>query len=193
MLLIRSIRSFAALLVAVGAASCATTSVPEMSVSEANAQITAGYRLAAGDKLRITVFDEPSLTGEFQIGSTGDLSMPLIPRLPAQGRDAEAMASAIASALSEGGYVLAPRVAVEVMQYRPVYILGEVSNPGEYPHTGELTFLQAVAKAGGFTPRADKSSVILQRAGGAGRLVKLGDTPLLVAPGDTMIVREAFF
>lgn len=193
MLLSRPVGYTAALLLAASLASCATTSVPEMSVSEANAQITNGYRLAAGDKLRVTVFDEPSLTGEFQVGSAGELALPLIQSLPVVGQSSEQVAIAIASALSKGGYVLEPRVAVEVIQYRPVYILGEVSKPGEYPHTGELTFLQAVAKAGGFTPRADKGSVIVQRSGGAGRLVKLGETPLLVAPGDTMIVREAFF
>ena len=86
-----------------------------------------------------------------------------------------------------------PRVAVEVMQYRPIYVLGEVGRPGEYPYANELTFLQAVAKAGGFTARANKDSVVLQRAGAAERLVELGDAPLMVAPGDTVIVREAFF
>jgi len=179
--------------VAATLAGCSTTSIPALSVNEANSQVRTGYLLAAGDKLKVTVFDEPSLTGEFLVGSGGDLALPLIQPVSVVGQSAEAVAKTVAAALSQGGYVLEPRVSVEVMQYRPVYILGEVSNPGEYPHTGELTFLQAVAKAGGFTPRADKGTVILQRPGEADRLVRLGETPLIVAPGDTMIVREAFF
>lgn len=175
-------------------AACASTArPPAMSVAEANAQVRQDYALAAGDKLKVTVFDEPNLTGEYQVGAGGDLALPLIDAIGAEGRSAEELAAEIASKLAEGGYVLEPRVAVEVLQYRPIYVLGEVGRPGEYPYSNELTFLQAVAKAGGFTPRADKGSVVLQRAGAAERLVELGPAPLMVAPGDTVIVREAFF
>jgi protein involved in polysaccharide export with SLBB domain len=172
---------------------CASTDVPAASVSEANSLVHNGYVLSAGDKVKITVFDEPSLTGEFQVGSGGELALPLIEPLPVAGRSPSDVAAEITSALADGGYVLEPRVSVEMLQYRPVYILGEVSNPGEYPYTGELTFLQAVAKAGGFTPRADKGRVVLQRAGTGDRLIELGESPLMVAPGDTLIVRQSFF
>lgn len=174
-------------------ASCAAATPPALSVAEANSQVRQGYLVAAGDKLKVTVFDEPNLTGEYLIGASGELAFPLLEAIPAEGRSADQIAAALTSALADGGYVLDPRVAVEVLQYRPIYILGEVGRPGEYPYTGELTYLQAVAKAGGFTPRADKGAVILQRAGGTGRLIELEDAPLMVAPGDTMIVREAFF
>jgi polysaccharide export outer membrane protein len=174
-------------------ASCTTTQLPRMSVTEANSQIHEGYVLTAGDRLKVTVFDEPNLTGEYQVGARGDLALPLIDAIEAEGSSPEDLAATIAAALAEGGYVLDPRVAVEVMQYRPIYVLGEVGRPGEYPYANELTFLQAVAKAGGFTARANKDSVVLQRAGAAERLVELGDAPLMVAPGDTVIVREAFF
>lgn len=172
---------------------CSQSDLPAVSVGQANAQVSSGYALAAGDKIRVTVFDEPSLTGEYQVGTGGELALPLIEPLSVAGRSSTQVAAEITSALANGGYILEPRVSVEMLQYRPVYILGEVSKPGEYPYTGELTFHQAVAKAGGFTPRADKGRVILQRNGEGGRLIVLGESPLMVAPGDTLIVRQAFF
>src|SRR3954468_8166856 len=106
---------FGASAVAMALAACSTTQVPRMSVTEANAQLHQGYLLAAGDKLKVTVFDEPNLTGEYQVGARGDVALPLIDAIPAEGSSPEDLAERIAAALAEGGYVLDPRVAVEVM------------------------------------------------------------------------------
>ena len=179
---------------AMALAGCAASSLPTIGVADANAAMSQGYRVSGGDKIRVSVFDEPTLTGEYDIGLDGGLSLPLLGTIPAQGKSAEQLAQAIAAALSEGGYVNDPRVAVDVAMHRPFFILGEVQAPGEYPYAGDLTVEQAIAKAGGYTPRAARSEVVLRRASWAEpRRIKLGTAPLLIAPGDTIRVEEAFF
>lgn len=193
-----AIRRLALLFAAIGSglllASCASSNLSLVSAAEANAGLNQGYRIAGGDKLKVSVFDEPTLTGEFGVGLNGGLSLPLIAPMQASGLAPEQLATKIAAVLAEGGFVLSPRVTVEVSQHRPFYILGEVAAPGEYPYIGDLTVEQAIAKARGFTPRANKSEVVLRRQGWAeGKRVRLGTTPLLIAPGDTITVQEAFF
>lgn len=194
----RVISRFNFLLLALGGcflmASCAASDLPLMSAADANAGLAQGYRIADGDKLKVTVFDEPTLTGEFGVGLDGSLSLPLIASMEASGQTPNELAAKITSALAAGGYVLSPRVSVEVSQHRPFYILGEVNAPGEYPYIGDLTVDQAIAKAKGYSPRANKSEVVLQRHGWTeGRRVRLDSAPLLIAPGDTIKVQEAFF
>lgn len=175
-------------------ASCTGTSLPTISAAAANAQLAAGYQVGAGDQLRVTVFDEPELTGEFTVGEEGHLALPLIESIDVSGMSPAQLGEAVAERYLTGGYVLSPRVSVEVLVYRPFYILGEVNQPGEYAYSDALTLEQAVAKAGGFTPRADRGSVILTRQDwGDSRRVELDGPPLEIAPGDTISVREAFF
>lgn len=193
-----AVREQTRLLVAIGSglllASCATSDLSLVSVAEANAGLSQGYRIAGGDKLKVSVFDEPTLTGEFGVGLGGSLSLPLIAPMQASGLAPDQLAARIAAALAEGGFVLTPRVTVEVSQHRPFYILGEVAAPGEYSYIGDLTVEQAIAKARGYTPRANKSEVVLRRHGwNEGKRVRLSTTPLLIAPGDTITVQEAFF
>lgn len=167
---------------------------PRVTVTESNHGLVSGYQVATGDKLRVTVFDEATLTGEYQVGDDGAVAMPLIDPVKATGLTTTELARAIADQLERGGYVLVPKVAVEVIQHRPFYILGEVAQPGEYPYSGDLTLNQAVAKAGGFTPRANKRVVKLQRESSQVAVrIKLDGTPLRIAPGDTIIIQEAFF
>lgn len=194
----RVLSRFAPLLPVIGAslfmASCATSDLPQVSVTDANAGLVQGYRIADGDKLRVTVFDEPTLTGEFGVGLDGSLSLPLIASMQASGQTPSELAAKITSSLAAGDYVLSPRVSVEVAQHRPFYILGEVNAPGEYPYIGDLTVDQAIAKAKGYSARANKSEVVLQRQGWTqGRRVRVDAAPLLIAPGDTITVQEAFF
>lgn len=178
---------------ALGLSGCASNDYPTSSVANANTTVSSGYAVAAGDNLKVTVFDEPSLTGEFLIDSAGNLAMPLIEKVPVAGRNPNEVAGLISSQLKAGGYVLDPKVSVEVLAYRPVYVLGEVAQPGEYPYSPDLTFFQAIAKAGGFTPRANKTMVVLQRsAWSTPRTIKLTDEPLIIAPGDTVIIEESF-
>jgi len=173
-------------------AGCATQNYPLVDVSEANARATQGMRLDAGDKVRVTVFDEPTLTGEYEIGTAGAVTMPLIADVSAAGSTPDQMAGAITAKLTQGGYVLNPHVAVDVMSYRPFYILGEVGKPGEYTYAGQMSLLQAIAKAGGFTPRANKGTVVvLRKSWGGGRKVVVGDPALIIMPGDTITITES--
>jgi len=165
-----------------------------LTASELNSELEGGYRVASGDKLRITVFDEPTLTGEYQVGVGGGLSVPLIDEVACNGLTPEQIASAISTKLKEGGYVLVPVVSVEILEHRPFYILGEVKTPGEYPYKGNLTFEQAVAIAGGFTPRANHGAIMLKREDWPNeRKVKIDGHALKIAPGDTIRVTESFF
>ena len=150
------------------------------------------YRLGSGDKVRVTTFGEEALTGEFFVGGSGKVAMPLVGELDAAGLTAREFQTRVETALKDG-YLRDPRVSVEVLTYRPFYILGEVTKPGEYPYTNGLTVLNAVATANGFTYRANKNKVFIKRADAA----KEEEYPLTsntqVAPGDTIRIGERFF
>jgi len=192
--LVRGIVATAILVAGVSVQVSAVAAAPPASAEQINSELKSGYQVAAGDKLRVTVFDEPTLTGEYVIGVGGELSLPLIDAIPARGQNPTGLAQLITEELKAGGYVLAPRVAVEIIEHRPFYILGEVKQPGEYPYSGDLTFEQAVARAGGFTPRANRRVIEMRRQDwSASQRVKLNGQALKIAPGDTITVRESFF
>jgi polysaccharide export outer membrane protein len=152
----------------------------------------ASYHLDAGDKLRVVVYGQEGLTNSYAIDAGGSITMPLIGAVPARGRTPAGLAGEIAARL-RNGYIREPSVAVEIESYRPFFILGEVSAPGQYPYVPNMTVESAVAIAGGFSPRAKRDVVTVTHteAGGSMRaMVPLG-TPL--APGDTVFVGERWF
>ena len=150
------------------------------------------YMLGSGDRLRVTVFDEDDLSGEYQVNDQGALSLPLLGQVQAAGRTVREFEAAITQKLADS-YLVNPRVSVEVLNYRPFFILGEVKNPASYPCVSGLTVINAVALAGGFTPRAAKHSIRLRRAGDPSSKEQEveDDTPIL--PGDVITVPERFF
>jgi polysaccharide export outer membrane protein len=150
------------------------------------------YRLGSGDKIRVITYGEESLTGEFQVGGSGKVSLPLVGEVDAAGLTARQFQSRVEAALKDG-YLKDPRVSVEVLNYRPFYILGEVSKPGEYPYTNGLTVLNAVATAEGFTYRANKNKVFIKRADGSREEEFPLTSTTQVAPGDTIRIGERFF
>jgi polysaccharide export outer membrane protein len=152
----------------------------------------AGYRLDAGDKLRVVVFGQEGLTNTYAIDAGGAITMPLIGSVPARGRTPAELASAITARL-RGGYIRDPSVAVEIEAYRPFFILGEVAAPGQYPYVPNMSVESAVAIAGGFSPRARRDYVTLTHtdASGSSRYVAPLGTPL--RPGDTVFVGERWF
>jgi polysaccharide export outer membrane protein len=150
------------------------------------------YRLGSGDKVRVTTFGEEALTGEFLVGGTGKVSMPLVGELDAAGLTAREFQSRVETALKEG-YLREPRVSVEVLSYRPFYILGEVTKPGEYPYTNGLTVQNAVATANGFTYRANTKKVFVRHAGSTSEEEVPLTSTTQVAPGDTIRIAERFF
>nr|WP_240609536.1 polysaccharide biosynthesis/export family protein [Phenylobacterium deserti] len=152
----------------------------------------ADYRLGSGDKIRVITFGEEALTGEFFVGGSGKVSFPLIGEVQAAGLSAPEFQRAVEAALKEG-YLKEPRVSVEVLNYRPFYILGEVTKPGEYPYTNGLTVLNAVATANGFTYRANTKKVFIKRANSDKEEELALTSSTQVAPGDTIRIAERFF
>lgn len=152
------------------------------------------YSLAAGDKLKITVFGEESLTADYVVSSAGDLSFPLLGDLAVGGKTLTQLQTEIARQLGQG-YLNDPRVSVEVLNYRPFYILGEVDRPGEYPFNYDLTVEQAVALAGGYSYRANTRKVFIRRADSdSEETYELGSSRrVFVAPGDTIRIGERYF
>lgn len=155
-------------------------------------QTTAGdYVLGSGDKVRIIVFGEQELSGEFDVSGAGKLSMPLIGAVQASGLTLQQLESEIARNLSDG-YLTNPRVSAEVLNYRPFYIIGEVTKAGQYPYTNGMTVMNAVAVAGGFSYRADSDVVYISRNGAPEQKFK-ATQDLKVLPGDTVRIPERFF
>lgn len=150
------------------------------------------YRLDTGDQLRIIVFGEEELSGEFVVDSSGGVSLPLIGQVDAEGLTLREFEGAVRQAL-QAGYLNDPRVNAEVLNFRPYYILGEVQEPGEYPYNSGLTVMNAVATAGGFTYRANTRVVYIKRAGSTRELEFTLTPETTVNPGDTVRVAERFF
>lgn len=179
---------------AIGLTGCASSNYGSVSAMSANNAVERGYALSAGETVKVGVFNEPSLTGEFVIGPDGKLALPLIGVVDAAGQTPSSLGTIISTRLSEGGYVLDPKVNVETLAFRPVYVLGEVQKPGEYSYSTDMTLFQAIAKAGGYTPRAAKNYVVLQRSSwDAPKRVELEESVLQIGPGDTIMVAESFF
>jgi polysaccharide export outer membrane protein len=176
---------------------CAQTPLPPGAESAPAAVVgapSAGgeYRLGVADKLRVIVYGEEALSGEYTVTSAGAVSFPLVGDVPAVGLTGSQFGDALTRRLADG-FLRQPRVAVEVLTYRPFYILGEVTQPGEYPYTNGLTILNAVATAKGFTYRADQRRVFLKRAGDAVEREVPLTANLIIQPGDTIRIRERFF
>ncbi|HJV43200.1 polysaccharide biosynthesis/export family protein [Caulobacter sp.] len=150
------------------------------------------YLLGPADKVRVTVYGEPSLSGEFFVTGSGLMSLPLIGEIKAGGMTVGQFQQAVQKALSDG-YLKDPRVSAEVLTFRPFYILGEVEKPGTYPYTSGLTVLNAVATAGGFTYRADKKNVWIKHNGETSEQKSELTPSIVVAPGDTIRLGERFF
>lgn len=150
------------------------------------------YTLGAGDKLRVVVFGQDGISNTYIVDAGGNVSLPLIGTMPARGLTPQQLAARIAERLKQG-YVREPHVTVEVETYRPFFILGEVTTPGQYPYVADMTVEKAIAIAGGFSPRAFKTTVELTRSA-KGEQFK-GDVPLNypLRPGDTIMVKERWF
>lgn len=172
------------------AATAATAPITAPAVSASDVE----YALAPGDKVRVIVFGEETLTGDYVITSAGNLTFPLIGNLRATDKTVEQLQAAVAAALADG-YVNNPRVSIQVVSFRPFYIYGEVNRPGEYPVSTGLTLQQAVASAGGYSYRANTKRVFLKRATATTeQLIDLRDgKAVVVRAGDTIRIAERHF
>jgi polysaccharide biosynthesis/export protein len=160
---------------------------------QAQGPVNETYKLGGGDKVHVIVFNEPQLTGDFVVDSSGNLSLPLISATPVLGKTVGEAAQAIEAAYLSGQFLRQPRVSVEVTTYRPFFILGEVHMPGQFPYVSGLTALNAVATAQGLTPRARKKVIYIRRFGDATEQAYALTPELRVWPGDTIRVEERLF
>lgn len=153
---------------------------------------TYAYALSGGDRVRVVVFGDASLGGEFTIGGSGFISLPLIGEVDVRGLTSTQLQARIVARLADG-YLKDPRVAVEVLSTRPFYILGEVNKPGQYPFANGLTVLGAVAQAGGYTYRAKTKQALIKHAGQDTETSYAVTARTMVAPGDTIRIKERWF
>lgn len=150
------------------------------------------YQLGPGDHIRIIVYGQPDLSGEFQVDGSGRVALPLVGNVDAGGLSANQFEKRITEKL-QPDYLQDPRVSVEVMTYRPFYIVGEVKNPGNYPYTNGMTVINAVAMAGGFTYRARDDEFEITRAKDPSKKTEEADQHTEVHPGDVITVPERWF
>lgn len=150
------------------------------------------YRLGPGDALRVTVFRHEDLSGEFTLDGDGYFALPLVGEVLGGGRTARELENEIEEALRSGGYLVEPQVSIQVLNYRPFYIIGEVNNPGSFEYVNGMTVINAVALAGGFTYRADQDDIVISRGGSSGPEIQ-GAPDTEVLPGDIIEVQERFF
>ena len=150
------------------------------------------YTLDSGDRLRVVVFGQDTLSNNYTVDAQGQINMPLIGGVSARGLTTAQLSAAIAGRLKQS-FIRDPSVAVEIETYRPFFVLGEVTFPGQYPYVPNMTVENAIAIAGGFTPRAFKDKVtVTRKVQGVPARYSL---PLRVPvrPGDTITVGERWF
>lgn len=154
--------------------------------------LTQPYHLDSNDRVRVIVFGQQDLSNTYIVDQAGYISVPLVGNIPARGKTPQQLSAAIAAALRKG-YLRDPDVSVEISQYRPIFVMGEVQASGQYPYVSGMTVQNAIATAGGFSSRADqKDADVTRQINGK---VLTGRVPITdpIRPGDTIYVRERVF
>ena len=163
--------------------------MPVCSGASQDSTSSGSYSFASGDRLQIVVFRHPDLSGQFALDGEGYLALPLLGEIAAGGLTARQLEEAIETQLKADDFLVDPQVGVQVVTHRSFYVLGEVGAPGSYEYQNGVTVINAVALAGGYTPRADRSSATIRR--GDCELPTRADT--FVDPGDILTIAERFF
>lgn len=190
----KSRQILAALLTAAVLSACADSAAPpppNFVTLDAAGIAERTYRLGAGDKLKLTVFGEENLSGQFEVNALGQVPLPLAGEVPAKGLTLDQFRDAVAGRLANG-YLKNPKVSVEVLNFRPIYVHGEVKSGGEFAFKTGLKLRDAIAMAGGYTYRANQSYVLVSREGEPEVKVPMpSSSPVL--PGDNVRIPERFF
>ena len=171
------------------ASACASSGCRDTGLEPGDARPIITYRLGADDEVRVIVFGEENLSGEYTVSGQGIIALPLIGDVEATGKTLAEFEDAVEHALKQG-YINDPRVSAQVLNYRPYYILGEVNSPAQYPFVEGLSVQNAVAIAGGFTYRANQCRVHIRRADTGSESVYALTPDTLVQPGDTIRIPE---
>jgi protein involved in polysaccharide export with SLBB domain len=151
-----------------------------------------GYTLGAGDKLRITVYNETDLSGEFEVNGEGYVSVPLLGQIKVLGQTTNEVQTLLTQKYGKD-YLVNPSVSIEVTNYRPFFIIGEVNRPGGYPYVNGMTIINAVALAGGYTPRANHDRIKVKHGSDTTAQQQEVKEDSAVLPGDVIEVPERFF
>lgn len=154
---------------------------------------TEGYLLEPGNRVRITVFNEQNLSGDFTVDQVGNIALPLVGNVPASGITVKVLAHRIEEAMKKGGYLQEPSVAAEVQSFRPFYVLGEVRQAGEFQYSTGMTVLSAIARAGGYSYRAVTDNVVLVRMVDGKQVEYRATERTPILPGDIVKVLERRF
>lgn len=170
---------------------CADNGVPP-GPSLAATHSTQTYRLGVGDKIKLAVYGEQDLSGPLEVNALGAVQVPLIGEVPAKGLSLPELRDQVQKRLA-GGYIKSPKVSVEMLSYRPVFVHGEVKTGGEFAFKYGTRLRDAVAMAGGYTYRADKSYVLLTRDGEQREMRLAMPSDVVLQPGDNIRVPERFF
>ncbi|MEO3387582.1 polysaccharide biosynthesis/export family protein [Mesorhizobium sp. CAU 1741] len=150
------------------------------------------YILDAGDSIRVTVFEQETLTNTYSVDQSGYVAFPLVGSIAARGYTARQIEDQIANKLRDG-YLRDPDVSVEIDRYRPIFVMGEVGAAGQYSYVPGMTVHKAIAAAGGYTPRANQANVDVTRQINGEVMTGRVTTSDPLLPGDTLYVRERFF
>lgn len=168
----------------IGCAATATTTLPSAA--------SVDYRLSPGDKLKLEVFREEGLSGEYMVNDQGMIGLPLVGDVQAAGKTLAQLRGDLTTTLGQH-YVRDARINLDVVSYRPIYILGEVQKPGEYAYGDQLSVLALVAKAGGFTYRANDKVVFIRHANETSEAAYKLTSGASVLPGDTVRIDRRYF
>jgi polysaccharide biosynthesis/export protein len=171
----------------------AVACAPGRELPELPTAASGAYRLGPGDVVRLITFGEDSLTGEFRVSDSGMIALPLVGGIRADGLSPEALAVRVGKALVQARILRSPSVSAEVIAYRPIFVLGEVSKPGQYPYQPGMTVVSAVAVAGGFTYRAIKDYASVVRTLDGETIEGKARRQSPVQPGDVITVFERKF
>ena len=189
-------RLHAALLLIFFFAGCAA--VPEATAPGAAAEPSAAtvdrnlYRLGSGDRIRVEIFGEPDLTTESSLEVTGTINYPLIGRIQAAGLTLKELEQSIYTKLKQG-YLKNPNVRASIIQFRPIYVIGQVHHAGSYPYIEGLSVEKAIALAGGMTPIASSRKIYVLRESAPQNQREHAQLETPVYPGDTIVVEESLF
>lgn len=187
------LRKIGALFLGIAALSaCASSNVPLAQANAPGYNAPEIYVLGSGDRIKITVYEEPDLSGDFIIDDRGQLSMPVIDEVNAAGLTIAEVRTLVREAFSRT-LLVNPKVSAEISEYKPYFIFGEIASPGRYPSYPDLSVYNAIASAGGLTYRANRKFVFIKHADREDELKYELKPGLAVLPGDTIRVGERFF
>ncbi|UYN99986.1 MAG: polysaccharide export protein [Devosia sp.] len=177
------------LLIALAAplSACATTR-PDVYLVETKGP----YQLDSGDVVRVSVYGDAELSKSYRVDDNGAIAFPLVGPVPVRGATTEQASGRLASALANG-YMRNPDVAVEIEQYRPFFIQGEVTSSGQFTYLYGMTVRGAVSTAGGFSDTADRERAVVYRRQNNQMVKGVVDLDFPIAPGDTIVIEERWF